>query len=202
MIDYIETDSGILFHFMQPQPDEINIVDIAVALARLPRFNGHSRLSVAVHSLLVADLLRHKFPSQPDLLLCGLLHDAAEAYVGDIPRPIKEHLTIHWPGQQYTVIEHIKQIEAQILEHILQNLLPGFDPRRVSAWQSAIRKADDMALRYEAEQILCSPHLWWRKLPTMPSDFQPASYVLDGNLRAAAAADIFLARYDALRAIL
>jgi len=84
---YIETVSGIKFHFLEPKEDEINIKDIAFALANQCRFNGHIPFfSVAEHSVAVAARL------SPNLQLAGLLHDAAEAYLSDIPSPIKQYL--------------------------------------------------------------------------------------------------------------
>ncbi len=84
---YIETVSGQKFTFLHPHEDQIDIKDIAFSLANQCRFNGHvSFFSVAEHSVAVAARL----PSP--LQLAGLLHDAAEAYLSDIPSPIKQWL--------------------------------------------------------------------------------------------------------------
>lgn len=70
-------------------PADIRIEDIAHALARQCRYNGHTggHLSVARHSLWVSDALREYGPR---MMLSGLLHDAAEAFLGDVPRPLKQ----------------------------------------------------------------------------------------------------------------
>jgi hypothetical protein len=96
---WIETYSGVQFHFGDPALDEINIVDIAHALSLLCRYNGHCTrfYSVAEHSVLMT---RHFIQSQGSLpkahwrrkALTVLLHDAAEAYIGDLPRPIKHKM--------------------------------------------------------------------------------------------------------------
>lgn len=79
--------SGRKFHFLNPTKDEIDVKDIAYSLANQCRFNGHvSFFSVAEHSVAVAARL------PPELQLAGLLHDAAEAYLSDIPSPIKQWL--------------------------------------------------------------------------------------------------------------
>lgn len=79
------TYTGRMVDPLRMTPADVAIEDIAHALALTCRYGGHSwgHLSVARHSILVADLL------PPDLELAGLLHDAAEAYLGDIPRPLK-----------------------------------------------------------------------------------------------------------------
>lgn len=90
---WIETFSGQRFYFMDPRPEMVHLVDIAQSLSQLCRYNGHTRghYSVAEHSVLMA---RH-IVEEPFLAhwpMTALLHDAAEAYIGDLPRPIKVRL--------------------------------------------------------------------------------------------------------------
>ena len=87
--DWIGTYTGKAFYPMDPRPDEVDIEDIAHALSQTCRYAGHTRVpfSVAQHSVLVS---RHV---PPEFRLWGLLHDATEAYICDIPRPLKGHLT-------------------------------------------------------------------------------------------------------------
>lgn len=75
---------------LNPTVDEINIEDIAHALARQCRYNGHCNgfISVARHSIWVANRLE-TLHFEERVQLTGLLHDAAEAYLGDLVRPIK-----------------------------------------------------------------------------------------------------------------
>ena len=82
----IITFSGISFWPLLPNPDDIRIDDIAHALSHQCRFAGHTRLfySVAEHSVRVSLLCR------PEHALWGLLHDASEAYLSDVPAPLKE----------------------------------------------------------------------------------------------------------------
>lgn len=74
-------------------PQDVDARDIAHALARICRFVGHSswHYSVADHCLNVQRLLREQ-GSSPEVQLLGLLHDAPEAYLGDVASPTKAHL--------------------------------------------------------------------------------------------------------------
>lgn len=82
---WVETRLGQRVSLLRPDPETISIFDIAHALSMQVRFNGHiaSWWSVADHCLLVARML------PLELKLHGLLHDAAEAFISDLPRPLK-----------------------------------------------------------------------------------------------------------------
>lgn len=84
----IRTSSGIYIDPCNPDPDKILIEDIAHALSHQPRFGGHlpKPYCVAQHCVEVAAIL----PRSEQL--AGLLHDASEAYLIDVPRPVKERL--------------------------------------------------------------------------------------------------------------
>lgn len=85
----ILTISGVKVDLERPAWDSINIVDIAHALSMQCRYNGHvpTFYSVAEHSCRVVDVLLNKGHDQ--FALRGLLHDAAEAYLGDLVSPMK-----------------------------------------------------------------------------------------------------------------
>lgn len=107
----ILTSSGIYFDFLNPKIEAVRTDDIAHALSHVCRFSGHTRsfYSVAQHCVMVADLV----PNEDKL--AGLMHDAPEAYLGDVTRPLKRLLP------DYRRIE--KTVEAVVLlkygiEHI------------------------------------------------------------------------------------
>lgn len=85
---WILTASGKRFDFADLQPEQIDIRDIAQALSNEARFNGHTShfYSVAQHSVHVSHIV------PPEDALEGLLHDATEAYMKDIPLPLKRML--------------------------------------------------------------------------------------------------------------
>ena len=83
-----ETVSGCIIYPWHPNPVLINIRDIAHALSNICRFGGHcsSFYSVAQHSVLVSQVV------SPENALMGLMHDATEAYLSDVVRPLKKGL--------------------------------------------------------------------------------------------------------------
>lgn len=85
MSHVIQLSSGKYFSFTECRPQDIDIRDIAAALSKICRFGGHTRklYSVAQHSVIVSRLV------PPEHRLAGLLHDATEAYIGDMVRPLK-----------------------------------------------------------------------------------------------------------------
>jgi hypothetical protein len=109
---FIQTLSGRRVNPLDAAPEDIDPVDIANSLANLCRFGGHSRgfYSVAQHSVIVCDLLEER-GATPDELMAALLHDAAEAYLGDLPHPIKHRSAL---GAAFRTAE--KQLEAVIIE--------------------------------------------------------------------------------------
>lgn len=102
--DWIQTFSGRRFWPLDPRPDDIDILDIAHALSLCCRFAGHCKwhYSVAQHSVYVSDMCKR------DLRLAGLLHDAAEAYLGDLVTPVKRHSVL---GDEYKLVE-LRLMEA------------------------------------------------------------------------------------------
>jgi len=88
------TFTGRTIDMLDPKPSDIVLEDIAHCLAVQARFNGHFagwHYSVAEHSVHVADLLRG-WGEPTDVQRAGLMHDAAEAYVGDLIGPMKKAL--------------------------------------------------------------------------------------------------------------
>ncbi len=123
----ILTKSGGGIDLLDPSARDVHIEDIAFSLARIIRFGGHSPgWTVAQHSIEVAQRC------EPGCALEGLLHDAAEAYVGDIIRPVKMLL-----GKSFQDIE--RRFELAIAERF--NL--------TYPWPTAVKTADMELCRLE-----------------------------------------------------
>lgn len=84
----ILTYSGVVFDLIKPKAEDVRFDDIVIPFARIGRFNEHlaDRVTLLQHSLLVADLVGYK--ARP----YALLHDAHEAYIGDITTPVVQAL--------------------------------------------------------------------------------------------------------------
>jgi hypothetical protein len=129
------TSGGRSFNLLNPRTADVALEDIAHALALTPRFGGHCTefLSVAQHSILVAELVASSEPG-PLAQQVALLHDASEAYLVDMPAPIKRHLP------DFKMIEDRVQdvvFEAFGLLEIGRQLKP------------VIKAADTLALQWE-----------------------------------------------------
>lgn len=139
--EWIQTYTGAAFYPMDPRPEDVRIVDIAHALAHQCRFAGHTVdfYSVAEHSLHVAQIVPKAFR------LAALLHDATEAYVLDLPGPIKDMLPDY------------REMENRVWAAIVRRFdLPLILP-------PAVKYADKAMLATEGRQALTPP--WTAPLP-------------------------------------
>lgn len=171
----IQLASGRFFDFTSFDVKQIEIEDIAHALSQLCRFTGHCKkfYSVAQHSVLVS----HLVPAQ--YALAGLLHDATEAYINDLSRPLK----IIVPA--YGEFEHTRLWPTIAARFDLPDVLP-----------QCIKEADNIALVTEKRDLMPKPvgatdeWAWAEEIPRMPQKIKP--------VMPAGAKRMFLARYRAL----
>jgi hypothetical protein len=138
--DFIVTFSKQKFSPLQAKPEEIDIKDIAHALSLMCRANGHIRhfYSVAQHCLNCSKEAEARGLSK-ELRLACLLHDASEAYISDITRPVKRSL-----------------LQYREFEEVLQSLIYrkfglgglGEEEHRM------VREIDDTLLYYEMLELM------------------------------------------------
>jgi hypothetical protein len=131
--DWIQTYSGIKFYPLDPHLEDISIIDIAHALSNICRFTGQGSTfySVAQHSVLVSQQV------SKENALWGLLHDASEAYICGIARPIKK----------LPEMAPYRAIEKNLMDAIAITFgLPVDEPEEV-------RAADRVLLRTEARDL-------------------------------------------------
>ena len=145
----VETFTGEFVDTRHPEPTTIHLEDIAHALAQTCRYGGHCKrfYSVAEHAVLVSRRLEELGHSNRRCR-AGLHHDDAEAYLGDIPRPMKPLL-----GTAY------KRLTARMDEAIIASLRLGLNVEMLH--DPVIKEADNWALFVEARILLPSKGINW-----------------------------------------
>lgn len=142
---WMQTFTGRQFFPLDPAADEVDPSDIAHALSLICRYGGHTLrfYSVAEHCVLMSHAVADEHA------LWALLHDATEAYVGDMVRPLKHHLP------QY------QAIEARVWDVIaLRFGLRGFN-QVTPAMPVEVKEADNRILLDERAALLAPPpHAW------------------------------------------
>lgn len=145
---WIQTYTGKKFYPFKPDPTSIDINDIAHALSNLCRYTGHCRnfYSVAEHCVRVSERVQEISPDQIDCRW-GLLHDASEAYLNDIARPVKYHPDM----ALYRLAE--QNLTGAIAERFC---LIGDEP-------ALVKLADTELLFTERRDLLSPSHPDWEK---------------------------------------
>lgn len=145
---FITTFTGHKFHYLSPSLEEIDIRDIAHALSMTCRFGGHCReyYDVASHSIFVSNLVQQKHK------LSALLHDAHEAYLHDVPRPIKRDMP------QYKIM-------ADNIQRVI-NEKYGLE------MNEEIKHADEVMLATEARDLGLDMTDWAELPPPLPQELR------------------------------
>jgi len=145
---WIQTANGRKFDLLSPKPEDVDVYDIAHALSNICRFQGHCKwfYSVAQHSVHVAELVSTPYK------LDALLHDAGEAYYGDITRPQK---AIWHQATQGNYTAWLKRIDS-VIAMALHLSMPMSD---------CVKYADDIMLATEARDLMGPPPEPWVAMP-------------------------------------
>jgi hypothetical protein len=160
--DWIQTFTGRAFYPLDPDPRDICVEDIAHALANLCRYGGHTRhfYSVAEHCILLSRYVQ----ASPDLkhgdmsafALWALLHDASEAYLVDLPRPVKGMLS------EYRAIEG-RVLSAIAVRFAMTAEIPEL-----------VKSLDRRILTDERTALMAEPPLRWA------TDAEPLGVIVTG----------------------
>jgi hypothetical protein len=176
---YLQTVSGRWVNPFDPDPNQLDAGDIARALANQCRFGGHSRVfySVAQHSVIVSQLVEQGGADIEDVF-AALMHDATEAYLGDMPHPVKHRSAL---GVAFRAAE-------DQLEHAIR------DRFRIKPDVPEIKRVDRALLATERRSF-SAEHWHWPELEGVePLDLELTAWLPDE------AAQAFAHRYAELDA--
>jgi len=147
----MQTFTGKLIDLSQFSHEDVRLPDISHALSLLNRFTGHSKVpySVAQHSVMVSRICL------PEHAMWGLLHDASEAYLGDIATPLKTMLP------DYAVLEEKFQRAIAKAFHL--------------SWPipEEVKRADKRALMAEKRDLVTGDHDWGIDVEPMAGPINP-----------------------------
>jgi 5'-deoxynucleotidase YfbR-like HD superfamily hydrolase len=149
-MNYLQTYTGRCVSLAKPDPSSIDIRDIACSLSRLNRFSGATRLpvNVADHSLNVTRFLAMK-KAPPAVQMLGLLHDAHEAYLGDITAPVRREIAAY---ASFDLVARIAdRLDVAIMNAFGFGLLPSLGEE---AW---VRSADAAVFAAEWRDLMQGP---------------------------------------------
>ncbi len=137
----IRTFMGKMVDPFNPDPDQITLVDIAHSLSNLCRWNGHTMkyYSVAEHSIFVQNMVQ----SREDKV-AAMLHDASEAYISDVTRPVKHRLKNYFDVEYDLMIAISRKFNFQY------------------PLSQSVKEADDYALHWEYANLVIA-----ERVPTM-----------------------------------
>lgn len=155
----IKLASGAYFDLSDPDPMQIKIQDIAGALSKICRFGGHVNefYSVAEHCCLAADEAFREGHS-PEECLAVLLHDAAEAYVGDMVKPLKMLVGASFSEVEENV-EHAIEMALGVDFKKHDEVIKTFDRGMLMAERRRFFNSDSVVWYGEKEAVSLNPYI-------------------------------------------
>ena len=163
---WTQTHTGRKLYALHPEMNDPQIEDIQHALAQIPRWGGHAEhfqgepWTVAMHSVLVA-MLAAEIKPWNSVIKAALLHDAHEAYVGDIATPYGDRVTL----DTGTEIITLRELKRRWDEVIFDKFIVSRD-FRIQAW---VAECDAMALWIEGHVLTVNVDGW---LPPIPRNLR------------------------------
>lgn len=172
---FIQTYTGKKFDYLKATADDIDIEDIANALANICRFSGHVQdfYSVAQHSVLCSQIVSVEYAFE------ALMHHAAEAYVQDMPAPLK------------ALLPDYRQMEQMVDDLIREKFSLPRDHSQV------VKRADLTMLATERRDLEIDDGTRWSVL----DGIQPSEVIDIRPLRPGQAYALFMNRFNELTEI-
>jgi hypothetical protein len=152
---FTQTYTGLKFYPVEARPEDLRIEDIAHALAIVNRYNGHTPkpYSVAQHSVIVS------LEVAPENALWGLLHDASEAYIGDMVSPLKRMMVAY------------QVVESELMKVVCKKFaLPEEMPEDVKRADLAV-----LAAEYR-DMFVNKPFDWGLPIPAVKRKIKPVGW--------------------------
>lgn len=147
---WMQTFSGLQFFPLDPKVEDVAAIDIAHALSLTCRYGGHVKqfYSVAEHCVRISWWLQEQ--GEPwDVQLAGLLHDAAEAYIGDMVRPLKHHMPAY---------QEIDRDVSRVIYSVF-----GCPTEYADELPPRVKEADNRILLDERDALLSTPPGSWEQ---------------------------------------
>jgi len=172
----IKVAKGHYFDLANPNPDDVDIFSIASALSKVCRFGGHCPrfYSVAEHLIHCVTVAEKNGINDHSILKAVMLHDAAEAYIGDMVEPLK------------LMMPSYEEIEKTIEDAISKRFNVDF-----KAWHGVIKEVDRLMLKCEKTQLWPEDQSQWHGF----ADIGDVDIRLD-YLHPAEASQLFLCVWD------
>lgn len=174
--DYITTYSGVRFFPLEPKAEDLRIEDIAHALSMMTRANGHLRefYSVGQHVIACTREAMARGYSRRVALGC-LLHDASEAYMSDITRPLKQYL------ERYLSAEAV--LQGMVYERYLGSPLTDEEQAQVHNVDNAMlyhefKFYSGFELEEYRSDIVSTPRFYERSFREVEEEFLSLFYAL------------------------
>lgn len=179
------TFSGLGLSLLDPRPDQVDIHDIARALSQINRFNGNTRFpySVGLHCIMAAEAMM-SIGHTAAARYAALMHDAAEAYVGDISTPVKDLL-----GDNFRDIE--RRVSAAIYRKF------GVD--EVFVYSDTMRDIDRTLANAERSVLIREAEHWPAGESVQIAACGARCRAVEEELSAEAVRVMFLTKYQGLR---
>ena len=163
-MNWMQTASGRAFDLANPRPEDVDFHDIAHALSQMCRFAGHTKTfySVAEHCVRVAQIM-------PQYGVYGLLHDAHEAYVGDITTPVALSLASPAFGDRVAALKG--NVDRVIYK------AAGLVPLKDHPANALVGWADKTLMMTERRDLLTTPPKSWgdflERVEPLPDRIEP-----------------------------